>query len=186
MAISKVTSASITTDAVGPTQLNEASNYDFTGTVTGVGGVNTPMFYGRQGSAQTLTRSASTKITGFTSEEIDSDTAFDGTTFTVPSGKGGKYFFGVVFNADFEAAGNDGEQVTIRIYKNGSEVLGTRDINSGSGRDMQLHGATTSCILNLSASDTIEAYGILADASTSGTLKTRAGASSFYGYKLIE
>ena len=35
MAISKVTSASITTDAVGPTQLNEASNYDFTGTVTG-------------------------------------------------------------------------------------------------------------------------------------------------------
>ena len=39
MAISKVTSASITTDAVGPTQLNEASNYDFTGTVTGAGGI---------------------------------------------------------------------------------------------------------------------------------------------------
>ena len=39
MAISKVTSASITTNAVGPTQLNEASNYDFTGTVTGAGGI---------------------------------------------------------------------------------------------------------------------------------------------------
>ena len=38
MAIDKITSASITTDAVGPTQLNEASNYDFTGTVTGAGG----------------------------------------------------------------------------------------------------------------------------------------------------
>ena len=38
MAIDKITSASITTDAVGPTQLNEASNYAFTGTVTGVGG----------------------------------------------------------------------------------------------------------------------------------------------------
>jgi hypothetical protein len=37
MAIDKVTSASITTDAVGPTQLNEASNYAFTGTVTGAG-----------------------------------------------------------------------------------------------------------------------------------------------------
>ena len=38
MAIDKVVSASITTDAVGPTQLNEAANYDFTGTVTGAGG----------------------------------------------------------------------------------------------------------------------------------------------------
>ena len=38
MAIDKITSAAITTDAVGPTQLNEASNYDFTGTVTGAGG----------------------------------------------------------------------------------------------------------------------------------------------------
>ena len=39
MAISKVTSASITTNAVGPTQLNEGANYDFTGTVTGAGGI---------------------------------------------------------------------------------------------------------------------------------------------------
>jgi len=37
MAIDKITSAAITTDAVGPTQLNEASNYAFTGTVTGAG-----------------------------------------------------------------------------------------------------------------------------------------------------
>ena len=176
MAITKIQSES----------LNLADTYAFTGTVTGAGVSNTPMFYGRQGSAQTLTRSANTKITGFTSEEIDSDTAFDGTTFTVPSGKGGKYFLGVVFNADFESAGNDGEQVTIRIYKNGSEVIGTRDINSGGGRDMQLHGAYTSCILDLSASDTIEAYGIIADASNDGTLSTRAGASSFFGYKLTD
>ena len=39
MAIDKITSAAITTDAVGPTQLNEASNYAFTGTVTGAGGI---------------------------------------------------------------------------------------------------------------------------------------------------
>ena len=38
MAIDKITSAGITTDAVGPTQLNEAANYAFTGTVTGAGG----------------------------------------------------------------------------------------------------------------------------------------------------
>jgi hypothetical protein len=44
MAIDKVISASIATDAVGPTQLNEASNYDFTGTITGAGENNNPAF----------------------------------------------------------------------------------------------------------------------------------------------
>ena len=53
MAISKVVSASITTDAVGPTQLNEASNYAFTGTVTGAGGVNNTYFEAYLSSSQT-------------------------------------------------------------------------------------------------------------------------------------
>lgn len=35
MALSKIKSESIATNAVGPTQLNEGANYDFTGTVTG-------------------------------------------------------------------------------------------------------------------------------------------------------
>ena len=52
-------------------------------------GGNTPYFYGRKASDQTTTRSVLTKLTGFTTNELDSDTAFDGTTFTVPSGKGG-------------------------------------------------------------------------------------------------
>jgi len=148
-------------------------------------GLTSIAFYGRQGSAQTLSRGSETKLTGFTSEEIDTDTAFDGTTFTVPSGGAGKYLIGALLNADFESAGQDGEQVTIRIYKNGSEVLGTRDINSGSGRDMQLHGSYASCILDLSVGNTVEAYAILSDASSSGTLSTRAGSSSFFGHKLI-
>ena len=37
MAIDKVTSASITTDAVGPTQLNEASNYGISDRGLGAG-----------------------------------------------------------------------------------------------------------------------------------------------------
>ena len=49
------------------------------------GGDNTPYFAGRKASAQVITRNTQTNITGFTSGEIDSDSAFDGETFTVPS-----------------------------------------------------------------------------------------------------
>ena len=34
-----VTSGKVANDNIGPTQLNEAANYDFTGTVTGAGGI---------------------------------------------------------------------------------------------------------------------------------------------------
>ena len=61
--------------------------------VTNAGIINTsfPHFFGKLASNQTLTRATVTKITGFTSDEIDSASAFDGTTFTVP--ETGKYFF---------------------------------------------------------------------------------------------
>ena len=95
MAIDKVTSASITTDAVGPTQLNEASNYAFTGTVTGAGESNTPAFlaYSANGQSQTVSDATTTKL-DFETELYDTDNAFaSNTTFTVPSGKAGKYQF---------------------------------------------------------------------------------------------
>ena len=76
MAIDKIQSESI----------NLADTFAFTGTVTGAGGTNTPIFFGKSANDQTLTRGTTTKITGMTGGEIDSDTAFDGTTFTVPSG----------------------------------------------------------------------------------------------------
>ena len=62
MAIDKVTSASIATDAVGPTQLNEASNYDFTGTVTGAGESNKPAFHARLGATDTTTATDQTWV----------------------------------------------------------------------------------------------------------------------------
>jgi len=54
---------------------------------------NTPYFWAKRTSAQTLTRNVTTEITGFTTNEIDSDNAFDGNAFTVPSGEAGKYYF---------------------------------------------------------------------------------------------
>ena len=59
-------------------------------TQTGFGGENTPAWFGTKASAQSVSRATYTKVTGFTNNEIDSNNAFDGTTFTVPSGEGGK------------------------------------------------------------------------------------------------
>ena len=55
-----------------------------------------------------------------TQNELDSDTAFDGTTFTVPSGKGGTYFIYGAVTGDAGDIGQDGEQIRMYIYKNGS------------------------------------------------------------------
>ena len=110
MAIDKIQSESI----------NLADTFAFTGTVTGAGGTNTPIFFGKSANDQTLTRGTTTKITGMTGGEIDSDTAFDGTTFTVPSGKGGTYFIYGAVTGDAGDIGQDGEQIRMMIYKNGS------------------------------------------------------------------
>ena len=45
----------------------------FTQTPVGAGGNNSPYFYGKKASAQTIVRNATTRITGFTGDELDSD-----------------------------------------------------------------------------------------------------------------
>jgi hypothetical protein len=63
MALSKIISSSIATDAVGPTQLNEAANYDFTGTVTGTPtGLNHFQVFNRT-SDQSISSDTATTIT---------------------------------------------------------------------------------------------------------------------------
>ena len=52
MAISKIQSESI----------NLADNFAFTGTVTGAGGANTPMFYSYMSGNQTISTGAITKM----------------------------------------------------------------------------------------------------------------------------
>ena len=74
---------------------------------------NTPAFYGELASTQTITRNSYVKITGITTGEIDTNSAFDGTTFTVPSGEGGNYYLEGTIVYDFETAGDDGFEVFI-------------------------------------------------------------------------
>ena len=172
MALSKIQSESI----------NLADTFAFTGTVSGAGGDNTPVFSGRKASAQTLTRGAFVKITGFTTDEVDTDNAFDGTTFTVPSGKAGTYFLTFQLYGDYTAVGNDGRGNYARIYRNGSDISTGQLVLSGA--NIQTLSVKTSVIYDLSVGDTIEVYGYLSDDSA-GDARVQINRTNFGGYRII-
>tara|TARA_A100001515_G_scaffold46830_1_gene36882 strand:- start:29 stop:607 length:579 start_codon:yes stop_codon:yes gene_type:complete len=153
------------------------------GTATGFGGDNTPAFYGELASTQTISRNSYVKVTGMTNDEVDSDTAFDGTTFTVPSGEGGKYFIYGTAQVDFEVAGDDGEEARAIIYKNGSAIK-TAKFRNQSTKDLRYVNLNVSVIVSLSASDTIELYTLLND-NSGDDARVLSGDTSIGGYKLI-
>ena len=98
MAIDKVTSAAITTDAVGPTQLNESANYAFTGTVTGASEnqsafkniiINGDMSQAqRSTSVSSITGNGYHTIDRYTTSASSVGTWTQSQSTTVPSGQG--------------------------------------------------------------------------------------------------
>ena len=148
-----------------------------------VGGKNTPAFYGELASTQTISRNSNVKVTGMTNDEVDSDTAFDGTTFTVPSDGAGKYFIYGTAQVDFEVAGDDGEEARAIIYKNGSAIK-TAKFRNQSTKDLRYVNLNVSVIVSLSASDTIELYTLLND-NSGDDARVLSGDTSIGGYKLI-
>lgn len=184
MALTKILEGGIADDAVGNTKLDLSEDYTFTGTIVGAGGNNAPYFFGKKGSSQTITRNATTKITGFTTDELDSDNAFDGTTFTVPSGKAGRYYFHASVVSDFSTAGNDGERALLYAYKNGGAVH-FDDFFLGSGYNVVQLSNSFSFILDLSATDYIELYIYNKDGNASGNANVKGGSGTFFlGYRL--
>ena len=153
---------------------------------TYIGAENTPAFAGKKASGQSgISRATFTKVTGFTNSEIDTDTAFDGTTFTVPSGKGGKYYIFLQLYADYGSnAGSDGEYSIAAIYVNGSSVSNGLIELQGSANYIQT-SVFAHVMIDLSAGDTVEAYVYLKD--ENGNTADVAGgvASQFGGYRLI-
>ena len=157
------------------------------GTATGFGGANTPFFYGELASDTTLTRSTLTKLTGLTQAEQDSDTAFDGTTFTVPSGKGGTYYLEGTVTGNYADIGQDGENTMVQLYKNGSAVKAAKiNQSSSTGQNNREITITASGIFTLAATDTVEIYGYLQDANASGNATVKQGRTSITGFKLVE
>ena len=155
----------------------------FSQTPVGAGGSNSPYFYGKKASNQTTTRNTTTRITGFTTDELDTDSAFDGTTFTVPSGEAGRYHFGMNIVVYFGGGtGSDGERSLVYLYKNGGSI-GYSQYYLGSSYNIDTIVNHFSVILDLNASDYIEVYAYTRDGNADGHALVTSD-SNFYGYKL--
>src|SRR6056300_248946 len=169
MAITKIQSES----------LNLAGTYDFTGTVTGAGGVNTPAFFASISSDQSIPNGTNTLV-ALATEVLDTDSAFDNTAsnykFTVPSGEAGNYQinFGIR-NSNFTTA-----RIDVKLYKNGSEAVNAENA-SGGNYDTAYGGA----ILNLSVGDYLQMYVYQASGSSQNIFSAR-NSCFMSGFKIIE
>tara|TARA_R100000654_G_scaffold67872_1_gene96566 strand:+ start:498 stop:1049 length:552 start_codon:yes stop_codon:yes gene_type:complete len=148
---------------------------------TGFGGVNTPSFFAYASSNTNISGSTNTKI-ALNSEYYDTDNAFDTSNyrFTVPSGKGGKYqiSYAVAIKSDAN------QEVAGKIYINGSYVDIKSLLVSASVVNTDINAScTTSAVMELSAGDYIELYGMHTGSSTEINNKNY---SWLQGFKLIE
>jgi hypothetical protein len=169
MAITKIQSES----------LNLADTYAFTGTVTGAGETNTPAWTARVGSNQTLAGDTATLI-NFDTETLDTNSAYDTSTkrFTVPSGQAGTYYFFIKIMYTY---GSD-RQIRLLLYKNGSENQRFTDriiSNNSNGKNLMLTG-----MIELSASDYLEARYIIGENPVSGQITAGEIESMWGGFKV--
>ena len=159
MAIDKVVSASITTDAVGPTQLNEASNYAFTGTVTGAGESNTPFFFSNSvSSSQAISTDTFTTLTNWNTPTKSTQGSFSSGVYT--PGIAGKYL--IFAMPDF---GNMADtDRCFCIIQADSDGNGTFSQKGSTGKDICAHGNAdvapqTSVIVECTANTQIRVQG---------------------------
>jgi len=139
---------------------------------------STPAFLLNKTDTQSISTNTTTKVT-FNSEVIDTDSACDTTTFTVPSGKGGKYvlYAGVQYSVT-----SDGSYVIVYIYVNGASY--GKSINySPNTADLS---ENLTIVADLSAGDTVELY-TRQNTGSSQTIKGASDEKTTYlgGYKLI-
>ena len=156
--------------------------------VSGIGGVNTPNFHAYLSGDQTLGSDSATKIQ-FNAESWDTDSAYDISTnyrFTVPTGKGGKYFF--YSSIGFESYTLQIQNCKLILFVNGSStgrLSGYNSYNTTNVSQLVSHGSR---ILNLSAGDYVEVYAEFGASSTRTIMGdgTSGDITYFGGYKLIE
>ena len=164
MAITKIQSES----------LNLADTYDFTGTVTGAGESNTPVFCVRKSGDHTgISAATYTKVTGW-STIFDPDSKFSDNKFT--PGETGRYL--IVATAYMSHIGNSHSRLA--IYLNGSaieEVQYTPGSNSQTPQNIV-------CVANVtSSSDYIEVY-VHQPSGSAGTVYSSGIKNQFSGFKI--
>ena len=145
---------------------------------TGFGGDNTPSFGAYLNANQSISHNTNTKI-NFNTEYWDSDGKFDTSTNRFTPTIAGKYFFNSSLRYDNGATYN----VSLIIYKNGSEYIKVRFNQNASVETIQVTG-----ILELDTDDYVEIYGrqsqggsVSINGDTNGTSSVTA---RFFGYKL--
>lgn len=143
--------------------------------LTGIsGGTNTPSFHVYASSGQTVSANAQTKVV-FNTEVIDTDNAFASNTFTVPSGKGGKYLmYSTVHNSNRSPS-----RYHVQIRQNNSEKL-TLELGSTG----LYSGTTVSGLVNASAGDTFDVY-YYNNAASDMTIDGGISKMFFGGFKLL-
>ena len=150
MALSKIDTNAIADDAVDNTKLDLASNYAFTGTVTGAGENNTPLFIARKNGDHTGISSGTwTKITGWT-EIADPDSKFDTSTARFTPAVAGKYL--VQLNCWIGTEANQTQYLA--IYKTGTAAEKSA-VNTGGDAN---HPFQVSAIVDLNTTDYVEPY----------------------------
>ena len=168
---------------------NDIMTSDGAGVITpnATGIKNTPAFAAAIVSNQSVSDDTFTKAQ-FSSEVIDTDSAYDNSTnyrFTVPTGGDGKYFVLLRLQIDSEANTNL-DVAKALIYKNGSAIssptnYGQGEFNLAANPPREI-GVVVSIIIDLVAGDYLEAYGALEATDASGG---HFGAMSvFEGYKI--
>ena len=150
---------------------------------------NTPAFhaYFSGNTSPSLSNNTWTKVTFLTTETLDTDSAYDGSKFTVPSGKGG--YYQVAASMNFYADNNDMKNARIAIYKNGSVAIQSYNLINNYAAGIRHFSVSQSGVLNLSASDYLEVYvNITTNGGSAGYLSNDANGvrgNFFSAFKLI-
>ena len=138
---------------------------------------NTPMWFVRKTSDQSLADNTYVKVT-WNTEDIDTDSAFASDKFTVPSGKAGKYYIsaGVGFYDNTTQ-----HHHYVLIYKNGSNVSANPTGITTTEDNTDRYWQTNNMIVDLAVGDYVEVYVLCDFGSGTGTMNN----SYFTGYQLI-
>jgi hypothetical protein len=122
------------------------------GTATGFGESNTPYFKAyTSGSTQQANSGAYLDPVAFATEYTDSDGAFSSNVFTVPSGKGGKYFF----HTQIQFIQNMYDCYLLMV-KNSTNVLVQRQKRQSDSSLWYSRALSLSGIIDMAAGDTMK------------------------------
>ena len=139
------------------------------------GGANTPSFRAKSASGQSVPNTTHTTVV-FGTEIFDTDNAFASNTFTVPSGKAGKYWL-------YAQAGQQAwssNRFLVYLIKNGALDISASEETVGQS---YYQTCNTACIADLAEGDAITVR-VYHDNGSAETLST-SDRTCFEGFKLI-